>query len=372
MILINANFECFSERIKRTEKKIILYGAGTLLQTWVPYIIEKYILLDSILYVVDSDPSKNGTEIEICKKKFKIQNFEQLNIPDYNNVSILITSSYFSGIVNKLDNLDCLNQTECYVAPVMYISYADKKHELLPNQNRKSIPKTIHYCWFGNSEMPEFIKTCIASWKKYCPDYEIVEWNESNYDVRKNKYMKQAYVSGKYGYVPDYARIDILHEYGGIYLDTDVEIIKSFDDLLTLGAFTSFEEYPLLNFGSGSGAVKGFRILEEILDFRDKYEFLNSDGSINKLSCGFFETIPFRKYGIDLDGHTQGVAGMTILSSDFFNVKSSITGRINTTDNTHSIHHFNWSWVDENRMAEIRRTHEDYEKMLKRMKAYER
>jgi hypothetical protein len=371
MILLNTDFGSFSERIKTTDKKIILFGAGTLLQTWIPYIIEKHELLDRILYIVDSDPCKNGTEIEICNKKFNIQYFEQLNITYFTNVTILITSSYFSGIVNKMDSLDYLRQTECYVAPIMHISYVNKKQETLSGYNRKAIPKVIHYCWFGNKEKPEFIKKCIASWKQYCPDYEIVEWNENNYNVKKNKYMEQAYSMGKYGYVPDYARIDILHEFGGIYLDTDVEIIKSFDDLLPLGAFTSFEEYPMINFGSGSGTINGLDILQEILDFRRQYEFVNFDGSINKLSCGFFETIPFRKHGIVLDGNTQRVADMTILSSDYFNVKSSITGRINITNNTHSIHHFNWSWVDEKRLAEIKTTHELYEIMQKRMVANE-
>ncbi|MDF2487098.1 MAG: hypothetical protein K0R46_3266, partial [Herbinix sp.] len=190
---MNMNFDNFSERLKSTRKKIILYGAGTLLQTWIPYIIEKYLLLDHILYVVDSDPNKNGSEIVICNKKFRILNFEQLIIPAYDNVSILITSSYFSGILNKLDGLDCLKNTECYVAPVMHISFSNRKSGVLSRQNNKCIPKTIHYCWFGNKEKPDFIKKCITSWKQYCPDYEIVEWNESNYNIQKNKYMEQAY-----------------------------------------------------------------------------------------------------------------------------------------------------------------------------------
>ena len=91
------------------------------------------------------------------------------------------------------------------------------------------IPKKIHYCWVGGAPKPESVLVCINSWKKYCPDYEIIEWNETNYDFTKNKYMQQAYENKKWGFVPDYARLDIIYEHGGIYLDTDVEIIKSFD-----------------------------------------------------------------------------------------------------------------------------------------------
>lgn len=105
----------------------------------------------------------------------------------------------------------------------------------------ESIPKIIHYCWIGKSEKPESVEYCIESWKKYCPDYKIIEWNENNYDFIKNEYMKEAYDSKKWGFVPDYARLDIIYNYGGIYLDTDVEIIKSFDALLNQEAFIGFE-----------------------------------------------------------------------------------------------------------------------------------
>ena len=103
------------------------------------------------------------------------------------------------------------------------------------------IPKVIHYCWFGGNELPESAKKCIDSWRKFFPDYEIKEWNESNYDVRKNIYISQAYDAGKYAFVSDYARFDVLYQFGGIYFDTDVEVIKSFEDILTQGSFMGCE-----------------------------------------------------------------------------------------------------------------------------------
>ena len=103
------------------------------------------------------------------------------------------------------------------------------------------IPKVIHYCWFGKNELPEDAKRCIASWKKFCPDYEIIEWNETNYDVRKNKYMSDAYDEKKWAFVSDYARIDIIYNYGGIYLDTDVELLRPLDELLKDKMFCGWE-----------------------------------------------------------------------------------------------------------------------------------
>ena len=208
----------------------------------------------------------------------------------------------------------------------------------------------------------------MESWKKFCPDYEIVEWNEDNYNVAKNNYMKQAYDAQKYGYVPDYARIDILYRHGGIYLDTDVELIRNLDDLLYLQAYTSFEEYPTVNFGGGSGSEKGFPLLKKILDFREKIDFMMRDGSMNQDTCGYYESVPLMKEGLRLDGTMQNIKGLTVLPSEYFHPKSSVTGLTNITDRTYSIHQFDWSWVGNQKMEEKLETHREYEEILRRMR----
>ena len=124
----------------------------------------------------------------------------------------------------------------------------------------------------------------MNSWKKYCPDYEIIEWNESNYDVTKNQYMYDAYKSEKWGFVPDYARLDIIYQYGGIYLDVDVELVQSLDELRYQDGFVGFEDQTEVNFGSGFGAAKGSRIIRELRDEYDRRKFVNEDGSLNLLS----------------------------------------------------------------------------------------
>ena len=119
------------------------------------------------------------------------------------------------------------------------------------------IPKIIHYCWFGGTEIPEADQKCMASWRKYCPDYTIMRWDESNYDYTKNQYMREAYEAKKWGFVPDFARLDIVYTYGGIYLDTDVEIIRNIDDLLVNSAYMGFESGgAAVNPGLGFGAEK--------------------------------------------------------------------------------------------------------------------
>ena len=111
------------------------------------------------------------------------------------------------------------------------------------------IPKKIHYCWFGRNEFPPKAQKCLASWKKYCPDYEIVEWNEDNFDVNQNAYTKMCYEQKKYAFLTDYIRLVVLEEHGGIYFDTDVEAVRSFDDLLDQPAFFGFEDNDHVNTG---------------------------------------------------------------------------------------------------------------------------
>lgn len=118
------------------------------------------------------------------------------------------------------------------------------------------IPKIIHYCWFGGGELPQMQKKCIESWKKFCPDYEIKEWNESNYDVHKVPYISEAYDAGKMAFVSDYARLDIIYKHGGIYLDTDVEIIKSLEPLLEHTCFLGAERDGIVATGLGFGAER--------------------------------------------------------------------------------------------------------------------
>ena len=214
-----------------------------------------------------------------------------------------------------------------------------------------SIPKIIHYCWVGGKPKPQSVLYCIESWKRRCPDYEIREWNESNYDFTKNEYMRQAYEAKKWGFVPDYARLDIIYEYGGIYLDTDVEMLRSFDELLEQDGFMGFEntgdgEY-FVNCGHGYGAVPHHEVIRTARDLYDTISFLNADGTPNLLASPHFTTQALREFGLVQENRDQQLPGMTVYASDVLCPKNFRTGKIKKTPRTVSIHHFTASWVDE-------------------------
>lgn len=230
------------------------------------------------------------------------------------------------------------------------------------------IPKIIHYCWFGNGEIPAKDKKCIESWKKFCPDYQIIQWNESNYDVTKNKYMFDAYQQKKWGFVPDYARLDIVYNHGGIYLDTDVELIRNLDSLLDNEGFVGFEQPEYINLGLGFGAVKGNTTIGNILEHYKSLEFIKEDGSLNLTPSPYYNTEAIVKEGFAADGTLQTIENFTIYPKDYFCPRDYYSGKMNMTDNTYSIHWFNASWQSphKRRMLKIRRLlgNERYNKLV--------
>ena len=219
------------------------------------------------------------------------------------------------------------------------------------------IPKIIHYCWVGGAPKPDSVLYCIESWKKYCPEYEIREWNENNYDFTRNNYMNQAYEAKKWGFVPDYARLDIIYQYGGIYLDTDVELIKNFDDLLNHNSFFGFEDTGDGEFfvacGLGFGAEAHNDLIKLLRDYYDEIDFTNNDGSLNLMPAPRHNASIFKEYGVLMDNQIQNIEGNVFYPSEYFCPKIFKTGKMTITKRTHSIHHFSASWMDEKIRKEI-------------------
>ena len=216
------------------------------------------------------------------------------------------------------------------------------------------IPKKIHYCWFGRNPLPKSALKCIASWRKFFPDYEIIEWNEDNFDVNSIPYTAQAYEAKKYAFVSDYARFKILYEHGGIYFDTDVEVIKPFDDILAKGPFMGFEIDPkesnsfsgYVAPGLGLGVNPGLGLYKKILDYYLGLSFMLPDGGYNVSDAVVkITTRELLKEGLTYISGIQVVSGITIYPSDFFNPLDDTTGRLQITTNTHSIHWFSKTWL---------------------------
>ena len=207
------------------------------------------------------------------------------------------------------------------------------------------IPKKIHYCWFGRKEKPKLAKKCIASWKKYCPDFEIIEWNEDNFDVQAYAYAEYCYEHQKYAFLSDFVRLMVVYENGGIYFDTDVELLKSPGNLLGYEAFFGFENDSNVNTGIGFGAVEKHPIVKRMLG---EYFSLKSDenGIFPTTACPALNTNALMFFGLLLDGRRQSINGAEILPVEFLNPYDDQTGHLKRTKNTISIHWYSKSWMN--------------------------
>lgn len=206
-----------------------------------------------------------------------------------------------------------------------------------------SIPKIIHYCWFGGNPLPKSAEKCIASWRKYCPDYEIRRWDESNFDTHCIPYCAEMASRKKWAFLSDYARLKIIFENGGVYLDTDVELVKPLDTLLDHGAYMGFENSDLVATGLGFAAEKGHPFLRENMAY---YENLQNFEQVS--ACPHITTALLKNYGLICDrSQQQTLAGLTIYPEEYLCPKNERTGLMRKTKNTYSIHHFDASWFEE-------------------------
>ena len=211
---------------------------------------------------------------------------------------------------------------------------------------QQKIPKIIHYCWFGGKDKPEVIKKYINSWKEKLRDYEIKEWNESNFDISSNIFVKQAYESGKYAFVSDYVRVYALYNYGGIYMDTDVEVKQPFsDEILGNDSFWGFEEKNYIA-TSTIGTKKGNKLIKRFLDSYDGKAFIKEDGEIDTLTNVAIVSNIIEGIGIRLDGTYQRIDGIcTVYPQEYFSPYDYINCYSKETKNTYTIHHFYKSWL---------------------------
>ncbi len=208
------------------------------------------------------------------------------------------------------------------------------------------IPKKIHYCWFGHNPLPELAQKCIASWKKYCPDYEIIEWNEDNFDIHCCPYVEEAYEAKKWAFASDYVRLYVVYTYGGIYLDTDVELVKSLDCFLYNKCYLGIEfDSGYIATGLGFGAEKGNEAVALMLKAYEGLSFKENDSSI---ICPILNTKPFYDYGFILGKDELLDIGIAkIFPSEYFCPINCSTGETTITDSTVSIHHYSGSWLDD-------------------------
>lgn len=211
------------------------------------------------------------------------------------------------------------------------------------------IPKIIHYCWFGGKPLPKIAETCIASWKKYLPDYVIKRWDESNFDVNAIPYTREAYAACKYAFVSDYARFWILYHYGGVYFDTDVEVIRPIDDIINRGGFLGVESNRngiyTVNPGLGFAATQGTAVIGEMVNLYSTFHFTNTDGASDLKNIVEITTDYLSSKGLQNTDEIQDCCGFTIYPKDYFCPIDYDTRELKITENTRTIHHYAESWV---------------------------
>ena len=210
-----------------------------------------------------------------------------------------------------------------------------------------AIPKIIHYCWFGGNPKPKLAEKCIKSWKKYCPDYEIVEWNEDNFDLSATpNYVRQAMAAGRWAFVTDYVRLRALTEQGGVYMDTDVELVRPLDPYLKHQAFAGFEHPERVQTGL-LACEKEFPLFQEFLHHYDNISFLLPDGTADTTTNVQVLTDLCLSKGLVLNDRLQTVAGLTIYPKEIFCPVDFDTKVLQKTRKTVAIHWFSGSWQTE-------------------------
>lgn len=318
-------------------RKLVCFGAG---KHFVKVLEVCPALKQRISAIIDNSPSCAGKQIQ----GYPVYSLEEFMQYEWREFVVMITSSLkWKEMLEQLDQVPYFNGVDCYLD-----IWNSKKQEIEEFHFMKGvpkIPKKIHYCWVGGNPIPRNLQQCIDSWKKFCPDYEIIRWDENNYDFTKNKYMCQAYECKKWGFVPDYARLDIVHTHGGIYLDTDVELIRCLDDLRVYDFYCGFETKDRVALGLGFGAVSGHPLLEKMMESYEAIDFV-SEGKLNLLASPAYQSAVIARNGFELNGRYQEKNGVGVLPYNVLAPGGEMGFPDEIMEKTYSIHHYEASWVE--------------------------
>lgn len=317
------------------ERSIVCFGAGRRF----PKFLQKYpALKDKIICILDNNPVLSGKSY-LGYPIYSVSEFLDRDICDF---SLVITALHYGQIFEQINGLILFNSCDCYIDVLNEQAIPEEQPFKLLAGSPK-IPRKIHYCWFGDNDIPAHLQKYIDSWKRCCPDYEIILWNEKNYDIAKNRYMQQAWEAKKWAYVSDYARLDIIFSHGGIYLDTDVELLCSLDDLLCYDFFCGFETGNYVNFGLGYGAVKNHYLVKKCLEIYEDIEFIKN-GELNLVPCPKYQSAALKSAGFLMNGQYQEINGAAVFPQSVF-CPGAYTPHKDLSPHTHSIHHFEASWM---------------------------
>lgn len=343
------NWDVYQLKEIAAQKKLICFGMGKVfrdfLQDFPSMELEK-----NIFAIADNKMDKKDESVLVNGISIRLMDPNELR--ELDDGVILISCADISGVYEQLEQYGLPDGISC--CAVYFVrsqtNRTDDGNRRNPLKFRitqeQQIPKKIHYCWFGKSPIPERNLKWMESWKKCCPDYEIIRWDEGNYDVSKNAYIHEAYQQKKWGFVSDYARLDVVFHYGGIYLDTDVEIIRSYDELLYQKAFAGVEADRKIALGLGFGARKGHPVIGELMQLYENISFIQGNGNSNLTTCVTLQHPFYKKKGFIDNGEYQIIDGLTVYPETVLAAEDFYTGELRITSDTFSIHHYDGSWLD--------------------------
>ncbi len=344
MRTLNLNLNQFHEFVQN--KKCICFGSG-LQGLRTIGIFDNWNKTSDIILFIDNEGKKWGRKIKYGEYSYPIlcvnEALEFIN----EDVVVLITCSDIIRVRTQLEQYEELNNIYCFSLielgqQQLCISDYEK---IVSEYEEPVIPKKIHYCWFGG-QMPDLMKRNVENWHKVCPDYQIIRWDESNYDISKNQYMKEAYELEQWGFVPDYMRLDIIYNHGGIYLDTDIKLVKRPDALLYQNCFANFDSSLMMNLGSGFGAKPKCNIIKELRDYYDNVNFKSKDEIINNTSCMMHSYNVLKRYNVKINDTLQKVGDMNIYPM-IIQGTCIYTKQMRITEKTYFLHYGTTTWLDE-------------------------
>lgn len=346
--MIKSNCDIMSLKNLMLQKRIVVFGASKHLYTLINR--EKdLIALDNIAYIVDNNVNIQGTKIDLFGKMLEVKDPSELI--HERDVMLLIATAIpqtAMAILQQLENMKLDDSVECYSLLAIENThvYDDGIMQELNLSGNTKIPKIIHSFWFSGEKKPEKYQKCIDSWKRFCPDYDIIEWNSDNYDISKNMYMKQTFERKRWAFVSDYARLDVICNFGGVYMDMDVELLKPIDSLLANEAFFSFDNDRYVDLGSGFGAVKNHPLVCNLLEQYDNITFEENitEGKYALPQPARLISV-FEQYGFKRNAMSQVVRNSLFLSPNYFKIiDGQQTERDYFSGEEYAIHWHNAGW----------------------------
>lgn len=325
------------------KKQLVIYGAGASAKLLLASYYEEG-LKDCVKFIVDQNESLDGTycviDDDIRLKIISLKHFCRDFHEEMNNFTLLFSPYYTLHFIKQLNEMTELDDVEAYIFSLI-VNKKEPEPFQLRSLEHPQIPRILHYFWIGEEKMPEEYRRNIETWKRFCPDYEIMEWNETNYDFGKYRFAKEALENKQYMYATDLARKDVLYTYGGIYLDTDVEMLKSIDDLLYNEAFIGIDDGGQLNSGSGLGAVEQHPMIKDMLDIYQDKTFVREDGNFNLFYNTYYETKYMIDRGYRIRNEYQKIGGMVCFPREVFMPEGVVGLYDNYTEKTLINHKIN-------------------------------